>query len=138
MHLRSARNEINACLDCGPDYRLTWKTGGIKNNLGSIIDTIRTKGLKVKYIIGSIIWPHMPTKFSIFLWKIKSRQTTTFTMLSAWDVQVHTLCPLSVLCVKKDELTSHLFFNCEYSRFVLLKVTEFLNHAIWKISNIPP
>lgn len=80
MHLLSPREETNACLDCEPDYRLNWKIGGNKKSLGYIIESIRTKGHKDALTEG--IWSHMPTKFSIFLWRVKSRDITTFTMLS--------------------------------------------------------
>lgn len=38
---------------------------------------------------------------------------------------------------KRDESISHIFSNSEYSRSLLLKVTEYLNHAVWKITNSP-
>lgn len=80
-HLLSTSNEINACPECGPNYNLRWKAGGGMISLGSIIKATRTKTTKDNLAIR--IWSNMPTKFSILLWKIKSKQITTFTMLRA-------------------------------------------------------
>lgn len=54
-------------------------------------------------------------------------------MLKAQEVQIQSIC---LLCGKEDESIGHMF-NCEYSRALLLRITEYLNQALWKNSNTP-
>jgi len=42
-----------------------------------------------------------------------------------------------MLCGQEIESINHLFFNCSYTRKLLLQLTEYLNYALWKISNSP-
>lgn len=55
--------------------------------------------------------------------------------LKGWGIQVQSIC---LLCGQEDKTIWHLFFNCSYTRFFLIKVTELLNQLIWKISNTSP
>lgn len=51
-----------------------------------------------------------------------------------WGIPIQSTC---LLCGKEVETISQLFFNYNYTKHLLLKLTEFLNQAIWKISNFP-
>lgn len=88
-------------------------------NLGGI-EVITVKSHKDPLAKG--IWPNMPTKYSIILWRIKNRQIKTLQMINAWEVQIQATC---LLCGKEPETISHLFINCEFSRFLLIIFQNF-------------
>lgn len=77
----------------------------------------------------------MPTKYSIILWRIKWKQIKTLMMLSPWVVPVQ---PTYLLCGSNIKSISRLFFNWVFRDYSLtVQTTEFLNNAVWKISNTP-
>lgn len=76
---------------------------------------------------------HMPTKFSIILWRIRCGFLTTFSKGNQ-VINTQTVC---LLCQNEDDAISHLFFNCKYTRKVVLAIVDTLGQSIWKIFNTP-
>ena len=128
----SERNLVDKCLDCRANSTIMWRSGSPINKLGGIVESIRDR--KHKDMLAEGIWSKMPTKFSILLWRVKWDHLNTFRKLRNWRVQVPPAC---LLCNLEDETRSHLFFNCFYSRSLLIPLAEHLDFAFWKIMNIP-
>lgn len=107
------------CVDYRAGNSVHWNIGNGKNNLGTITEPLRNKSHKDPPTKG--FWSHMATKYSIIFGRNKNRQLKTLSTLHAWGVQVPSTC---LHCGKEDETISLLFFNCEFTRSLLLKVTD--------------
>lgn len=102
------------------------------SKLGSIVEDIKPTSHSDRLEEG--IWSQLPTKFSIMLWRVKWGYLTTFAKLQGWGRDTQTTC---LLCNQEDETIRHMFFNSEFSRSILLAMTEQLGESFWKILNIP-
>jgi len=84
--------KIEFCLECKAGNIVNLKIGKAKKNLGAMIEVIST--MSHEDPIANGIWPHMPTKFFIFLWRIKNQQLKTLLMLNAWGSNPNHLSPM--------------------------------------------
>lgn len=75
------------------------------------------------------IWVKKPAKFVVFMWRL----VNSFSVLMLWGISTIDSC---VLYGEEEESVSHLFFNCKFSREVLLEVYKATNQVIWKKSRI--
>lgn len=62
------RSKSNNLIDCEANYTIQWKNGNPNKKLTAICQEIRDKSHKDTLVEG---WAQKPTKFFIFLWKIK-------------------------------------------------------------------
>lgn len=83
--------------------------------------------------MGSI-WSRKPTKFSIFLWRLRWGFSPSFRTFKQWGLQAPDLC---FLCVEQEETVGHLFFNCPYSKMVIIDMSTATGHALWNKVNSP-
>lgn len=66
--LAASKTKTELYIECRAGNTVLWKIGNCKKNLGVIVESLRTRGLKDPLPKG--IWSFMPTKFSIMLWRI--------------------------------------------------------------------
>lgn len=104
---------IRSCISCLGNYEIS------EHSSLPHVDTIRPEGIVQVESIG--IWSKMPPKLSILLLRIKSKSLHTFIRLRALGINLQTT---GHLCETEEESIQHLFFNCMYTRDLLLSVTE--------------
>lgn len=121
------KEAISSCIECLSNNRT------IKLTSLSYSEVIRPKGIIQTLNLG--IWSIMLPKSSMLLWRIKSKSLNILTRLQGRRINLQTICPL---CEREEETMQRLFFNCPYSRNLLLKVINSLNNSIGQIVDKPP
>ena len=130
-NILKCKTDIGRLMGCGSNFNLslTGLKGG--SSLQRFCEALATPRQPDPLAKG--IWSKKPTKYSVFLWRLRWGHLPSFTTLRLWGVPAPSLC---ILCNQEPETIGHIFFNCPFSRHILIACSEYTNHIVWRNMNL--
>lgn len=113
------REQISKCVELDTLNQKKWIGKGAGNSIKNATDTLRPELPRDELAKG--IWANMIGKVALNLWRIRRRNLPTKDRLINRGMQITGECSL---CDLRTESIDHLFFGCDYSRWVLREAME--------------